>query len=80
MMENSVSIERVANGALRRRVGMGACPHCGGNVRAIRDIYGAYRQCLQCSREIKPGSMATGSHPINETMHTTHESEKLLAA
>ena len=34
------------------------CPHCGGDVRLVRDIYGSYRQCLQCSREIAPEALA----------------------
>ena len=38
----------------RRQVYLRACPHCGGDVRLARDIYGASWQCLQCSREIRP--------------------------
>ena len=61
-MESKVSIERFSQGARRRRAELRACPHCGGNVRKIRDIYGAYLQCLQCSREIQPASLALPSH------------------
>ena len=25
-----------------------ACPRCKGDLHANRDIYGSYRQCLQC--------------------------------
>ena len=39
------------------------CPHCGGDVRLVRDIYGSYRQCLQCSREIAPEAL-TAPAPI----------------
>ena len=64
MMENKVSIERFAHGARRRRVAMRACPHCGGDVRLNKDIYGAYLQCLQCSRELQPGALAA---PVQQT-------------
>ena len=57
MMESKVSIERFSQGARRLRAGLRGCPHCGGNVRKIRDIYGAYLQCLQCSREIEPAAL-----------------------
>ncbi len=60
-MESKVSIERFSQGARRRRAELRACPHCGGNVRKIRDIYGAYLQCLQCSREIQPATLALTS-------------------
>lgn len=56
MMERKVKIAQLAPGARRRGVHLGACPHCGGDVRLARDIYGAYRQCLQCSREIHPAA------------------------
>ena len=62
MMESKVSIERFSQGARRPRVALRMCPHCGGNVRKIRDIYGAYLQCLQCSREIQPAALASASH------------------
>ena len=52
MMESTLNRVRYVRGAHRRRVGLGSCPHCGGDVRRVRDIYGDYRQCLQCSREI----------------------------
>ena len=42
-----------------RRLHLGACPRCGGDVRLGRDIYGAYYQCLQCSREISPAALAS---------------------
>lgn len=63
-MERKVKIAQLEPGARRRRVHLGACPHCGGDVRLARDIYGAYRQCLQCSREIHPGAQpATHAAP-----------------
>lgn len=37
------------------------CPHCGGDVRLVRDIYGSYRQCLQCSREIAPETLTANA-------------------
>lgn len=55
-MERKVKIAQLEPGARRRRVHLGACPYCGGDVRLARDIYGVYRQCLQCSREIHPGA------------------------
>ena len=60
MMESKVSIEGFVQSARRRRprVALKGCPHCGGDVRLARDIYGAYLQCLQCSREIQPGALA----------------------
>lgn len=45
-----------------RRLHLGACPRCGGDVRLGRDIYGAYYQCLQCSREISPAALDLAAH------------------
>ena len=58
-MESKVITERFVRGARRRRMQLGGCPHCGGDVRRVRDIYGAYFQCLQCSREIHPDVLTT---------------------
>ena len=52
MMETTLNRARSVRGVRRRRMDLGSCPHCGGDVRQVRDIYGDYRQCLQCSREI----------------------------
>ena len=52
MMESTLNRARSVQGVRRRRMDLGSCPHCGGDVRQVRDIYGDYRQCLQCSREI----------------------------
>ena len=54
---NAVPVSNAAAGRVRRprrQVYLRACPHCGGDVRLARDIYGASWQCLQCSREIRP--------------------------
>ncbi len=61
MMESLVS-NRPLGGGARQRMGLGSCPHCGGNVRLIRDVYGAYHQCLQCSREIDPAALVAPNH------------------
>lgn len=50
-----------ANAAGLRPVQLRGCPHCGGDVRLVRDIYGAYRQCLQCSREIAPAALTANA-------------------
>lgn len=53
---NSFPVSNAAAGRVRRprrQVYLRACPHCGGDVRLARDIYGASWQCLQCSREIR---------------------------
>ena len=52
MMVSTLNRNRSARGVSRRRMDLGSCPHCGGDVRNVRDIYGDYRQCLQCSREV----------------------------
>ena len=52
MMESTLNVSRSVRRVRRRRMDLGSCPHCGGDVREVRDIYGDYRQCLQCSREI----------------------------
>ncbi len=62
-MERKISIEGVALGARRRKVALRACPHCGGDVRLTRDLYGAYLQCIQCSRELQPGALAAHQAP-----------------
>ena len=76
MMESAVNTERSARESLAARGGLRACPHCGGNVRKIRDIYGAYLQCLQCSREVEP-AMLVGSirdpHPARHAEPTVEE-------
>lgn len=61
MMESLVS-SRPLGEVARRRAGLRSCPHCGGNVRLIRDVYGAYHQCLQCSREIDPAALVAPAH------------------
>ena len=29
-----------------------ACTRCGGDLQETQDIYGAYRQCLQCGHTV----------------------------
>ncbi len=79
MMESKVRTERLVGGARRRRVRLGACPYCGGDVRLVRDIYGAYRQCLQCSREIQPGTLPAAP-AIPTGMPAMPQVEELMAA
>ena len=74
-MEIKAKAERSVLGARGRRVQLAVCPHCGGNVRRVRDIYGTYRQCLQCSREV----MAEAA-PAMDAALTTPEREELLVA
>ncbi len=79
-MESKVSIERVSQGARRRPAELRACPHCGGNVRKIRDIYGAYLQCLQCSREIQPAALvAAPPHVLGVPSHQQPHEELMIA-
>ena len=79
MMESILNRERSVLGVRRQRMGLGSCPHCGGDVRHVRDIYGDYRQCLQCSREI-PADPAPvmGAAPV--APRATPKSDELLAA
>lgn len=79
-MESRVSIERFSRGARRPRVALQACPHCGGNVRKIRDIYGAYHQCLQCSREIQPAALALASDDSLAVHPLGHDAQELMIA
>ena len=51
-MDRKVRVQDRAPAARPRRLLLRQCPHCGGDVRLVRDIYGSYRQCFQCSREI----------------------------
>ena len=53
-METNVNYSAHASAVRVRRLQLRQCPHCGGDVRLVKDIYGSYRQCLQCSREITP--------------------------
>lgn len=79
MMETTLNREGAVLGVRRRRMDLGCCPHCGGDVRQVRDIYGEYRQCLQCSREISADpALMTQSGPGN--LPTASESYELLAA
>ncbi|MDE2785652.1 MAG: hypothetical protein OXL37_03230 [Chloroflexota bacterium] len=79
MMESTLNRTRSVRGARRRRVDLGSCPHCGGDVRQVRDIYGDYRQCLQCSREI-PSDPAPMVRSAPAAMPATPESDELLVA
>ena len=80
-MESNVDIEQVSRRALRSAVGLLMCRHCGGNVRKIRDIYGAYLQCLQCSREIQPPApTAARSIEVQLAPHERrHADERMIA-
>ena len=62
-MEMEARLRRRADAAAAglRPVLLRQCPHCGGDVRLVRDIYGAYRQCLQCSREIAPEALVVSA-------------------
>lgn len=60
-MEMEARLRRRADAAGLRPVLLRQCPHCGGDVRLVRDIYGAYRQCLQCSREIAPEALVVSA-------------------
>ena len=78
-MESILNRDRSVRRVRRNRMGLGSCPHCGGDVRHVRDIYGDYRQCLQCSREIPadPAPMirpAPAGHPARP-----HSDELLIA-
>ena len=78
-MESLVS-DRSRSGAGRRRVGLQPCPHCGGNVRLIRDVYGAYHQCMQCSREIDTAALAASAHEAPAIMVPGSRKDERLAA
>ena len=80
MMESRVSIERYSRDGHRPRVALRMCPHCGGNVRKIRDIYGAYLQCLQCSREIQPAALASARHESLAVRPMGPDAQELMIA
>lgn len=79
MMESTLNRARFVRGVRRRCMDLGSCPHCGGDVRQVRDIYGEYRQCLQCSREITadPAPMVQSAPAA---IHASPESGELLVA
>ena len=79
-MAENVRVQDRIQRVRRRRVMLRQCPHCGGDVRVVRDIYGSYRQCFQCSREIQPDQlkMPTG-HPML-TPETNPLEDELVAA
>ena len=79
MMETTLNRVRSVRGVRRQRMDLGSCPHCGGDVRQVRDIYGDYRQCLQCSREI-PADPAPMVQSAPGAMPETPESDELLVA
>ena len=79
MMESTLNRARSVQGVRRRRVDLGSCPHCGGDVRQVRDIYGDYRQCLQCSREI-PSDPAPMMQTTPAAVPAMPESGELLVA
>ena len=61
MERNALIRPRADAAAGLRPVLLRRCPHCGGDVRLVRDIYGSYRQCLQCSREIAPEALTANA-------------------
>ena len=75
-----ISNRRPSGGSAVRRVALSFCPHCGGNVRLIRDIYGAYHQCIQCSREIEPGQLHTRPSAAPEVATANPQMDELLIA
>lgn len=78
-MDTTLNRARSVRGVRRRRVDLGSCPHCGGDVRQVRDIYGDYRQCLQCSREM-PVDPAPMVQTVPVAAPATPESDELLVA
>ena len=80
MMERKVSIERFSHGARRSRTAMRVCPHCGGNVRLVKDIYGAYHQCIQCTREIEPAQLVAQTHQTPATVPAERRLDELMVA
>ena len=79
IMARKVNSERSVLGARRRQMHMGACPHCSGDVRRVKDIYGTYLQCIQCSREIAADHLAAVIGVGAVTIPAPH-SEQLLVA
>ena len=78
-METNVNYRARASAVRVRQLHLRQCPHCGGDVRLVKDIYGSYRQCLQCSREITPAAMQQSQHKsVAFPVHTG--AEELLAA
>ena len=78
-MERKVNRERSVLGARRRQMHLRACPHCGGDVRRVKDIYGAYLQCIQCSREIAADHLAAVIGVGTVTTPAPHSEELLVA-
>lgn len=78
-MERKVHSQRSVLGARRRRMHLRACPHCGGDVRRVKDIYGAYLQCIQCSREIAADRLAAVLS-VGPVITPAPHSEELLVA
>ncbi len=42
------------------------CPKCGGNVYLLKDYYGWYEQCLQCSYTCYLESIAEARAKVSE--------------
>ena len=79
MMESLVS-NRSRGTVNHRQSGLQPCPHCGGNVRLIKDVYGAYHQCLQCSREIQPAVLAIPAEQTPAISAAGTHGQELMAA
>lgn len=78
-MERKVNTQRSVLGARRRQMHLRACPHCGGDVRRVKDIYGAYLQCIQCSREVAADHLAAVIGVGSVTTPAPHLEELLVA-
>ena len=51
------------NTKLWQRLFLKACPRCRGDVHVNRDVYGTYRECLQCGHIVDidgPDDLLTG--------------------
>lgn len=51
-----------------------SCPRCQGDIHINRDIYGEYRECLQCGQMVDIDNHASNLGPlITRGIRKTHE-------
>jgi uncharacterized protein (DUF983 family) len=57
-----------------------ACPRCKlGDLYLNEDIYGKYRQCLQCGHVIYPADKAADPEPLGLSRQDTAGKERMAA-
>ena len=56
-----------------------SCPRCRGDVVDDEDTYGKYHKCMQCSREVPPGSLMVSYASMEDLVPVVQEGQLSVA-